>query len=106
MAPSGSDPTLAPVARASIHIFPFQAATTRASSGEMVANPLPEVLAMFFTTGEGGDSRVTSITQRLFPEAADTGASMYFPSRETRWQATHFTWSAGLAYVVAGLPVM
>jgi hypothetical protein len=61
---------------------------------------------MDFTSGVGGASFVTCVTHRLLPDVASTGATRYLPSRETTWQATHFTASAGFVYVVLGFPTM
>src|SRR4051812_29263257 len=74
-----SAPTFIPVTRSTIHIFPPQATTTLASSGEMVANPWPPVFATDFTSGVGGAALVTSVIQRLPPELALTGAARYLP---------------------------
>ena len=84
--------------------MPFQVTTTCASSGEMLANPWPPVLATSVTSGAGGAVAVTPMTHKLWPELADTGAARYLPLRDTTWQATHLTWS--LEYTVPGLPVM
>jgi hypothetical protein len=96
----------APVSRSTRHITPFQAATTNASSGEMVANPWPPVFAMDLTSGLGGASLVTSMIQRLPPEVAWTAPSMYLPSRETVWHATQPILSFGGYTVGMGLPTM
>ena len=61
-------PTFVPVARSTIHILPPHAATTLASSGEMVAKPWPPVFATVFTSGVGGGSCVTPVIHRLLPD--------------------------------------
>src|SRR5262245_21147036 len=97
VAPRGRSPSFAPVARSTIHILPFHAAMTWASSGEIVAKPWPPVSGTCLTSGLGGAARVTSMIQRLLPDIALTGAAMYLPSRDTTWQATQLTLSAGVS---------
>src|SRR6476620_7510683 len=70
--PSGRSASGVPFALSNIHIFPFQAATTWASSGEKVANPWPLVFATCLTSGTGGAARDTSMIQRLLPDIALT----------------------------------
>ena len=93
-APSGRSAIFAPVTRSTLHSLPPQAATTVESSGEIVANPWPPVFATALTSGLGGAVLVTSIIHKLLPDAALTGAAMYFPSRETTWQAPRWDFRA------------
>src|SRR5262245_52756983 len=102
-APVGRSTMKLPVARSTIHILPLKAATTFASSGEMVAKPWPPVFRTLVTSGSGGGTWVTAHTQRLFVRADSVGATRYLPSRETTWHATHLIWSS--SYIVpTGLP--